>query len=449
MAVYLDHSKYSDTIYALATPPGRSAVAVIRLSGAATDEILRRLTLRNPPPPRRAVIAPLTDPSSTEVLDEALVLRFVGPNSYTGEDSAELHLHGSPIIVRAVSSALDSLGVRPAEAGEFTYRAFQNGRLDLAQAEGVSALIGAQDDASRRVALRVLDGEIGRAAARWREALLEAIALVEASIDFSDEDIEADTISLASVKLDRLAAEWRAEIARGASDQDHEVFSIAVLGPPNAGKSSFLNAVARRDLAIVSDRPGTTRDTVRLRAREGGFEYELIDTAGLRQASDEIELEGIERARRASAQADRRIFLLSPDTDGVDDTLSSLHQPGDLVLLNKRDLGISAGAPPIPVDARVSVHEGTALTEFRRRLTEWRSSAGSVASPFGTSARVQGVLGRAKEHLALANDALHLLSPETAIERLKGALGELATIADPLETEEVLGAIFSKFCIGK
>ncbi|KAK9916100.1 hypothetical protein WJX75_008574 [Coccomyxa subellipsoidea] len=287
----------------------RVGVAVIRLSGPRADLALQRLLKpgRTLPQPRMAALASLRDPRSGEELDRSLVLRFPGPASFTGEDVVELHVHGSPATVRMTLDALRALpGLRPAEAGEFAMRAFHNGKLDLTEAEGLADLLAAETDAQRRQALRQSGGEMRRRHERWRGALLRCLAAAEAIIDFGeDEDIAPDV----AADVRRQVAAVRAELARHVSsgrrgELIRSGVKVAIVGPPNAGKSSLLNVLAAREAAIVSPIPGTTRDAVEVSIELEGFKVTLVDTAGLRESADAIEVAGMQRARSAMRDAD-------------------------------------------------------------------------------------------------------------------------------------------------
>ncbi|MCA6297399.1 MAG: tRNA uridine-5-carboxymethylaminomethyl(34) synthesis GTPase MnmE, partial [Phenylobacterium sp.] len=296
----------NDTIFAPATAPGRAAVAVVRLSGPRAGEALSALAGRRPAP-RRAAVRKLKD-AVGRVLDEALVLWMPGPASYTGEDSAELHLHGGPAVVAGVLEALAGLGLRLAEPGEFTRRAFENGRLDLAQAEGVADLIEAETEAQRRQALDQLDGALGRAREAWRSDLVEALALFEAAVDFPDEDLPEDVAARARPAIERLLTALKSALEGvERAERVRDGYAIALIGAPNAGKSTLLNALSRREAAIVTATPGTTRDVIEVTLQLAGYKVILADTAGLRDTLDEVEAEGVRRARRRAEAADLRL----------------------------------------------------------------------------------------------------------------------------------------------
>ncbi|MDP2212578.1 tRNA uridine-5-carboxymethylaminomethyl(34) synthesis GTPase MnmE [Phenylobacterium sp.] len=433
----------SDTIYAPATAPGRAAVAVVRLSGPQAGDALKKLGGRLPAP-RRAALRRLRDGTGA-LLDEALALWFPGPASYTGEDSVELHLHGGPAVVAGVLGALSALGLRLAEPGEFTRRAFENGRLDLAQAEGVADLIEAETDAQRRQALDQVGGRLSGAQTRWREAMIEALAVFEAAVDFPDEEIPADVARRAAPVLTPLVAELRAaaaETERG--EKVRSGYRIALMGAPNAGKSTLLNALARREAAIVTATAGTTRDIIEVPLVLAGYKVILADTAGLRDTEDEIEAEGVRRAQAWGAEADLRIWL----RDGMTETLESLPgrpEPGDLILVTKRDLG-----------AAIASGEGRAfsaklpedLTWLEEALADRVSTAlGGAEPPAATRLRHRELLAEAVRRLERA--AGPKVEPELAAEDVRLAARALDRITGRVGAEDVLDRVFSSFCIGK
>jgi tRNA modification GTPase len=305
----------TETIFALATAPGRAGVAVVRVSGPKTALVLKAFTGNDSFRPRVASLRTLRDPRNREALDDALVLWFPGPRSFTGEDVAELHLHGGRAVVAGVVEALGALpGLRVAEPGEFTRRAFENGKLDLTAAEGLADLVDAETSAQRRQALRQMEGALGRVYEGWRERLTRALAHIEADIDFPDEDLPTGVADAVRPVLDTLVAEIQAHLEDGRrGERLREGLHIAIVGAPNAGKSSLLNALARREAAIVSARAGTTRDVIEVHLDLGGFPVVLADTAGLREAASD-EIAGCEdrRVRRYGAlrcghpRADRR-----------------------------------------------------------------------------------------------------------------------------------------------
>jgi tRNA modification GTPase len=326
----------TDAIFAPATAAGRAAVAVVRLSGPGTADAVRALSGRLPAA-RRASLRTLRTSGGTAI-DEALVLWFPAPGSYTGEDSAEFHVHGGPAVVGALVDALAGLGLRLAEPGEFTRRAFEHGKLDLAQAEGVADLIDAETEGQRRQALDQVRGRLSGVQARWRDSLVEALAMFEAAVDFPDEELPADVAERAAPILKSLLGEFQtvaADAERGRAVR--EGYWIALLGAPNAGKSSLLNVLVEREAAIVTATPGTTRDVIEVPLVLGGYKVLLADTAGLRDVDEEIEAEGVRRAKEWAASADLRLWLVdgsSSELPGIPEEV----EPGDICLITKRDL---------------------------------------------------------------------------------------------------------------
>lgn len=431
----------SGAIYATATAAGRAAVAVVRLSGPGTREAVEALAGRMPGA-RRAALRTLRG-GGGEPIDRALVLWFPGPDSYTGEDVAEFHVHGGSAVVSALLEALDAMGLRLAEPGEFTRRAFENGKLDLAQAEGVADLIDAETDAQRRQALEQLGGRLSDVQARWTEALTEALALLEAAVDFPDEEVPQDVAARARPVLERLADELEAaadDAERGA--RVREGYRIALMGAPNAGKSTLLNVLARRDAAIVTATPGTTRDIIEVPMELGGYKVILADTAGLRETADEIEAEGVRRAQAWADAADLRVWL----ADGMDpDASFAGARRGDIRLITKRDLGEGvADLSGEPFTAK----SPNDVAWLERSLTEQVVEALSgTAPPAATRLRHRDLLTEAAQRVrsALVQDE-HL---ELAAEDVRLAARALDRITGRIDPEQVLGRIFSTFCIGK
>ncbi len=436
----------SDTIFALASGAGRAAIAVLRLSGPQTGRILAALAGRLPAA-RMASLRHLRAPRSGEVLDHALLLWFPGPGSYTGEDSGELHLHGGPAVVTAVGTALAALGARPAEPGEFTRRAFLNGRLDLTAAEGIADLIDAETEAQRRQALRQADGALATLYGGWANRLARLLAHQEAAIEFAEDGLPTDLDEQARAGAGLLRAEIAAHLADGGrGERLRDGLTVAILGAPNAGKSSLLNALAGREAAIVSARAGTTRDVVEVRLILAGVPVTIADTAGLRDAADEIEQEGIRRARHRAGEADLVLTVFDATMPLDAETLAWI-RPRTPVLANKVDLAPApaaiGGVAPLPVSA-VS---GEGLDELRARLAE---AATRLAGP-GDAA----LLTRPR-HRAALTDAVAWLAeaeaaplPELTSEALRAALRALGRLTGRIGVEEILDIVFADFCIGK
>ncbi len=427
------------TIFAPATATGRAAIAIIRLSGPAARAILTALTTNHLPAPRHAALRTLRHPTDHTVLDRAITIWLPAPATYTGEDSAELHLHAGPAVLADVADALVTLGARPAEPGEFTRRAFLNNRLDLLEAEAVNDLVSAETTAQRRQALRQLEGELGTLYNAWADRLLTLMAQQEALIDFPDEDIPSETESVTLAELAALHTELSTHLndnRRGERLREGLVFAIT--GPPNVGKSSLINALAERDVAIVSPIPGTTRDALETRITLAGVPVTLVDTAGLRDTEDPIEAEGVRRARARAAAADLVISL----TEAGHPTAPATG-PETLNVANKTDLG---GTIP-PTALGLSLRSGDGLDALRDRLAETaRALTQSAGPPPLTRARHRAALQEAAACLAAAHDAP---LPELRAEDLRQSLRALGRITGAVGVEDILNSIFSRFCIGK
>lgn len=444
------------TIYASATAAGRAAVAVVRLSGPQSGRALKALVGGRMPRPRVASLRALRDETGGEI-DKALVLWFPGPGSYTGEDSAELHVHGGPAVVAALLERLGELGLRLAEPGEFTRRAFENGKLDLAQAEGVADLIEAETEAQRRQALDQLGGALGQAQQRWREALVEALAVFEAAVDFPDEEVPADVADRAQPVLAGLIADIEGAIddaRRG--ERVREGYRIALVGAPNAGKSTLLNGLAGRDAAIVTATPGTTRDIIEIPLVLGGYKVLLADTAGLRSTHDEIEAEGVRRALAWAEAADLRLWLVDGTGQGPEETGLGVVRAGDLCLITKEDLPEGPATTWARQAAeswgltviQLSGQSAEDLDGLREALAaEVVAALAGAESPTATRLRHRELLGEALERLrrALAERG----APELAAEDVRLAGRALDRITGRIDPEDVLDRVFASFCIGK
>jgi tRNA modification GTPase len=429
-----------DTIFALASGRPPAGIAVVRISGPLAHDALAQLTGRPVPRAARAVLRELRHPSTGAHIDHALVLCFTSPASFTGEHVVELHLHGGRATVAAALDALSALsGLRAAEAGEFTRRAFENGRIDLTQAEGLADLIAADTEAQRQLALSQADGHLHRLAERWADQLLRLLADAEAVLDFAEEEAEVGEASLSDRDdLAALAAEISGYLASAhVGERVREGFIVAVVGAPNAGKSTLLNKLVRRDAAIVSDVPGTTRDMIEAALDIGGLPFVLVDTAGLRQTADAIEAEGVRRALARARSADLVLHVFDQEIAGT-----PLGQP----VVNKVDL---TGSAPGERDGvlHISAESGAGLRALEDWLERWgRSAIQRTGAP---------LLSRPRQREALAacsgaiQEALEQSDPVLHAEALRLAVRALGRLTGKVDVEQLLDSIFSRFCIGK
>jgi tRNA modification GTPase len=446
----------NDTIYAPATGAGRAAVAVVRVSGPRAADVVRALA-GDLPRPRRAALRSLS--RAAVALDDALVLWFEGPASYTGEDAAEFHVHGGRAVVEALLETLAAEGLRLAEPGEFTRRAFENGKLDLTQAEGVADLIDAETEAQRRQALGQLGGALSQRYEAWRGLLVQALAMLEAAVDFPDEELPEDVAARARPGLEALEAEIGLALqdaSRGRRVRDG--FRIALVGAPNAGKSTLLNALVERDAAIVTSTPGTTRDIIEVPLTLGGYRTLLADTAGLRTTEDAIEAEGVRRAKAWAAKADLRLWVIDAAMFHVKQAdEKAVVQPGDWVVVNKIDLVDSfrlaelreqlsnQGLTVIELAARKPGGAEQARAALTSHVVEALSGS---EFPAATRIRHSDSLNEARTYLqrALSDVGLEV---ELAAEDVRLAARALSRITGRIDPEDVLDRVFSSFCIGK
>jgi tRNA modification GTPase len=432
------------TIFALATAPGRAGVAVVRVSGPRAIETMELLTGKELGRERNAELRALFDPLTGERIDSALVLYFKAPHSYTGENVVEFQIHGGRAVQSGLFAALGSVaGCRPAEPGEFTRRAVENGRLDLTQAEAIADLVAAETDAQRRLALRQYDGALAALYEDWRARLIRAAAWIEAGIDFADEEIPPEAAGQSRRELDAVLNEMEAHLSDGRRGEIlREGFHVAVIGPPNAGTSSLVNALARRELAIVSEQPGTTRDVIEARLDIAGYPVILADTAGLRESGDAIEREGVRRALARAEVADLRVLVLDGSVSAEEASYPELRK-GDLLLWNKADIAAREKTPGLWVSAST----GTGMDELIKLIGERAAGHLSVGEgPVLTRARHRYALEEARLSLRAAADRSE---PELAAEHLRGALRALGRITGRVDLDELLDVVFRDFCLGK
>jgi tRNA modification GTPase len=439
------------TIFALATAPGRAGIAVVRISGPDAGAACRALTGAAPPPPRRASRRAVCDPATGEQLDDGLALWFPAPHSVTGEDVLELQLHGSPAVTSGVIEALGHLpGCGLAEPGAFTRRAFDNGKLDLTAIEGLADLIAAETAAQRRQAVRQMRGELGRLYDGWRDALVRLLAHLEADIDFSDEPLPDELAAQARATIAPLIAAMAAHLAAGrAGERLRAGLNVAILGAPNVGKSSLLNALARRDAAIVSARAGTTRDVIEVHLDLVGWPLTLADTAGLRDSADEIEQEGVRRALRRTEEADLKLIVLDATSQDIPAPVRALIDDDALLVLNKIDL--ATGPNPTAAAGRdalkLSAKTGQGIDALIAALGARAAAAlAGGDDPVPTRARHRAAVEEARACLERAGTAA---LPELVAEDVRLAVRALGRITGRVDVEDILDVIFREFCIGK
>lgn len=423
----------TDTIFALSTGTPPAAIGIVRISGPRADHALAALSGRLPEP-RRASLATLRSPAGGDLLDRALVLRFPGPATATGEDLVELHLHGGRSVVAAVLAALGGMaGLRLAEAGEFTRRAFENGRIDLAEAEGLADLLMAETDSQRRAALTLAGGALGREIDGWQRRLLGIAATVESALDFSDESDVGEQSPLSErPEVHLLIAELRAALTRPPAERLKDGVRVVIAGPPNAGKSTLFNRLAQREAAITSPMAGTTRDVVEAPAAIGGVPMLLVDTAGLREGEDAIETIGVDRARARIAAADI-VLWLGAAADAPDRSL---------VVAAKCDLYRDDASAGITVSAKTGEGVDALVDRIVSRCRTLLPQEGEIA----VNARHRAAIGACLQHVEAAALAM---DPIIAAEELRLARTDLDRVTGRAGVETMLDALFGAFCIGK
>jgi len=436
----------ADTIYALATAPGRAGIAVVRVSGPGAAAAAERLTGRALPAPRHAAVCSLRGFDS-EIIDEALLLWFAGPASFTGEDVAEFHLHGGRAIIEKLLENLGLIpGFRLSERGEFTRRAVENGKLDLTRAEAIADLVDAETEAQRKQALKQYGGELYELAEGWRAGLIRSLAWAEAAIDFAEDEVPESAWAEVRATSNHILEEMQGLMADGRRGEIlREGLHLTVIGPPNAGKSSLINALVRRDVAIVSETPGTTRDVVEARLDLGGYPVILADTAGLRETGEAVEAEGVRRAQARAESGDLILLLLdgaaADPLAGVDPALAAR---AELKVWNKADL-------PWPKQhggLRISLKTGDGLEGLVSTIAGAAEAKlrGKSESPTLTRARHRQAVSEAISALERAQRSS---SPELIAEDLRLALRAIGRLTGQVDVEDLLDVIFRDFCIGK
>ena len=440
------------TIFALSSGPGLSGVAVIRISGEETPSILKLLTKKDLPSPRVATLSKIINSNNSELIDEALVLWFPGPNSYTGEDMAEFHVHGSMAVIKAIHKALeDTKKCRIAEPGEFTKKAFQNGKINLLKAESIADLISSETEIQRKQAIATMSGKTSRIFNEMRDLLLKSLSNIEAKIDFPEEELSEEVLSNTKENIDRVIQ----KIQKILNDQKvgeriREGFKIAIVGPTNAGKSSLLNHLSNRDVAIVSEIAGTTRDVLETHLNIDGYPVIISDTAGIREAKSEIEQKGIKLALKKAEEADLNLIVIEPKSLDFTGFLKDLINPNSILVINKCDI------------------EKVCLTEQMKKIdhviisvknnTNIDKLISTIKSKLkGKFIRAEEILITRERHRVNLEQCLENLINfqnkkndfDKAAEDLRLATRHLGIIVGKVEVEEILGSIFNDFCIGK
>lgn len=442
-----------ETIYALSSGAGAAGVAVVRISGPQTDSVLNALGVSELPAARHAVLRNILCPVTQETLDKGLILRFPGPSSFTGEDVAELHIHGGEAVLLAVFGALETTGLaRMAEHGEFTRRAFENGKLDLTAAEAIGDLVAARTEEQRKLALRQYDGDLAELYDGWRQALIDLLGYAEAGIDFSDEELPAALQEDVRGRINHIKQEvvnHRNTSLLG--EQIRSGFPISILGAPNVGKSSLMNALARREVAIVSEVAGTTRDVIEVQMNLAGYAVTISDTAGIRESADQIEAEGVRRAETRGRQAALKLIVLDAGQPDIPDRVRALIDEDTIVLVNKMDLhdrvpeipGMSAASAVMTISVKTGAGIGDLVAALEAGV---KARLSGHEGPVATRQRHREALKETVEALERAS-AGEL--PELVAEDIRLAARALGRITGRIDIDEILDTVFRDFCIGK
>ncbi len=442
------------TIYALSTGPGISGVAVIRISGPDTKEVISKLTKSELPKPRFATVKKFNKINNNELIDEGILIWFPGPNSYTGEDMAEIHVHGSRAVIEAIHSSISKIeNCRLAEPGEFTKIAFQNGKVNLLKAESISDLISSETEIQRQQAIKIMSGKSSDKFNNWREELLKILSKIEAKIDFPDEDLPNNILKNIKTSSEKI----KSEIIKILNDQKvgeriREGFKIAIVGPTNAGKSSLLNYLSRREVAIVSEIAGTTRDVIETHLNIDGLPVIVSDTAGIRDSKDEIEKKGIKLALKRAEDADLSIVVIEPKSVEFTGYLKELILDKSIIVINKSDLGIDKRENefkkynPIYISLKNEKNLDQLINEIKDKLKNQFINSEDILI---TRERHRQHLEQCVLNLENFKNKNESEDFDKAAEDLRLATRHLGIIVGKVDVEEILGSIFKDFCIGK
>jgi len=442
------------TIYALSTGPGISGIAVIRVSGKNTAKVVKKITGDELPNPREATRRKFNYINTNELIDEGVLLWFPGPNSYTGEDLAEFHVHGSRAVINALHSTISKIeNCRLAEPGEFTKRAFQNGKINLIEAESIADLISSETEIQRKQALKIMSGKSSDQFNSWREKLLKILSHIEAKIDFPDEDLPKDILTNIQKTSDQVSS----EIQRTLNDQKvgeriREGFKIAIIGPSNAGKSSLLNYLSKRDAAIVSEIAGTTRDVIETHLNFDGYPVVVSDTAGIRDSKDEIEKKGIKIALNRAEDADLKLVIVSAKNVDFTKVLKDLLAKNAILVVNKSDLikGKLNSKFKKYKHVLISIKKDLNLNKLISKIkSKLKNQFISTENILITRERHRQNLKNCVYHLQKFQEKKYAKDFDKAAEDLRLATRHLGMIVGKVDVEELLGSIFNDFCIGK
>ncbi len=442
------------TIYALSSGPGISGVAVIRIAGKETSKVIKLITNKNVPPPRKATLRKLNKINTSELIDEGIVLWFPGPESYTGEDMAEIQVHGSKAVVDALHSTLSQIkNCRLAEPGEFTKLAFQNGKINLLEAESIADLISSETEIQRQQAIKIMNGKSADQFNFLREKLLKILSHVEAKIDFPDEDLPNNILDEIKNSSDEVVNKLKKILNdQKVGERIREGFKIAILGPTNAGKSSLMNHLSNRDVAIVSEIAGTTRDVIETHLNIDGYPVIISDTAGIRDSKDEIEKKGIKLSLNRAEEADLKLVVIDAKSPDFTDVLKGLLNENAILVINKSDLLEKDIDPEIKKTNHVliSIKENKNIEELILKIKN------NLKNKFLTSDDILITRERHRQHLQQCLDYLNNFNQkkeiedfDKAAEDLRLATRHLGMIVGKVDVEEILGSIFNDFCIGK
>ena len=442
------------TIYALSSGPGIAGISVIRVSGPETVEVVKKLTRKGLPEPRVASLRKFNKINENELIDEGILVWFPGPNSYTGEDMAEFHVHGSLAVVDSIQKSISKIdGCRLAEPGEFTKIAFQNNKINLLKAESISDLISSETEIQRRQAIKIMSGQSADKFNVLRKRLLKILSNIEAKIDFPDEDLPEDVLKNIHLEVEDI----KEEIIKILNDQRvgeriREGFKIAIIGPANAGKSSLLNYLSKRDIAIVSEIAGTTRDVIEAHLNLDGYPVIISDTAGIRSSKDEIEKKGIKLALKKAENADLNIIVIDPKSADFTDFLKDVKLKSSILVINKSDLGIKQinseinKYDPIQISIKEEKNLDKLINSIKKKLEDEFISSEDI---FITRERHRINLEKCVECLKNFDEKKSSDDFDKSAEDLRLATRYLGMIVGKVDVEEILGSIFNDFCIGK